>query len=107
MQSEWDGGDRRRHIGRDTDICFPVDPECYFRTKQQTEINTDKIALIERQIVDIMTAKYIAEGAVKGTKATIFAAGLLVVTSVAIVISLFIAVINGKISLMEFFKIVF
>ena len=55
----------------------------------------------------MLEAKLIAEGAVKGSKATLAAAGMLVLTSVAIVISLFVAVINGKLSLGEFLKIVF
>ena len=103
MSAAWNGKERRRIVMSDC----PVDPECYYRTKQQVEINTSKIIIIERQIADIIEAKLIAKGAVKGTKATIFAAGLLVIISVSIVISLFIAVINGKLSIGEFLKIVF
>jgi len=96
------------------DIC-PIDPECYYRTKQQVEINTarlDKlenirVAAIESQIAKFMAERNIAEGMVKGTKGTIFAAFMLVLTSVAIVISLFIAIASGKLTVGEFIKLVF
>ena len=113
---DWNGVERRERWGRDHHSAeCPVDPECFFRTKQQVEINTarlDKlenirIAIIEKQISDFIAARNIAEGVVKGTKGTLWAAGVLLVTSLAIVISLFVAVINGKISIGEFLKIVF
>lgn len=84
-----------------------IDPECFFRTEQQVEINTHRLDIIETQIKQMLEAKLVAEGAVKGSKATLAAAGMLVLTSVAIVISLFVAVINGKLSFGEFLKIVF
>lgn len=117
MPKEWDGVERRKQWGAE----YPnngreclIDPECFYRVKQQVEINTKKIDIIEVELKDIevelkefITAKLIAEGAVKGSKATLVAAGMLVITSVALVITLFLAVINGKLSFSEFFKIVF
>lgn len=85
----------------------PVDPECYFRTKQQVEINTEKIVVLESQIKQFIEAKLIAEGAVKGSKATLIAALVLVVIAVSTVIALAVMLLNGKISLSEFFKIIF
>lgn len=82
----------------------PVDPECYFRTKQQVEINTGKLIVIEAQMKQILEAKLIAEGAVKGSKATLVAAVVLVVTSVSLVISIFLAILSGKLSLSDILK---
>lgn len=110
MQKAWDGVERRKRWGADyhpnNQEC-PIDPECFYRVKQQLEINTNKINIIEVELKEFIEAKLIAEGAVKGSKATLIAAGMLVITSVALVISLFLAVINGKLSLTEFLKIVF
>lgn len=110
MPKEWDGVERRKQWGAE----YPnngreclIDPECFYRVKQQVEINTKKIDIIEVELKEFITAKLIAEGAVKGSKATLVAAGMLVITSVALVITLFLAVINGKLSFSEFFKIVF
>ena len=108
-RQDWDGVERRRTWGAGFNMpneCH-IDPECFFRTEQQVEINTHRLDIIETQIKQMLEAKLVAEGAVKGSKATLAAAGILVLTSVAIVISLFVAVINGKLSFGEFFKIVF
>lgn len=82
----------------------PVDPECYFRTKQQVEINTEKLIIIEAQMQQILEAKLIAEGVMKGSKATLVAAVVLVVTSVSLVISIFISIISGKLSFGDILK---
>ena len=96
------------------DYC-PVDPECYYRTKQQVEINTKKldylenarIVAIETQIAKFLDERHVAEGVFKGAKGAIYLAFSIVIVSIAIVISLFIALVNGKLSLGEFLKIVF
>jgi hypothetical protein len=108
-RQDWDGTERRRTWGAGFNMSneCPIDPECFFRTKQQVEINTHRLDIVESQVKQIIEAKLVAEGAVKGSRATLAAAGALVIISVAIVISLFIAVINGKLSLSEFLKIVF
>jgi len=103
MKESWDGVERRKARNR---VCL-IDPECYFRTKRQVEINTDKIAVLESQIKQFIEAKLIAEGAVKGSKATLIAAAFLVFTSVTLVITLFVFVLNGKLSISDFFKIIF
>ena len=99
---------------RQIDFC-PIDPECYYRTKQQVEINTarlDKlenirIAAIESQILKFIAEHNVAEGMFKGVKSTMFAAFVLVIISVAIIISLFIALASGKITIGELIKLVF
>lgn len=96
------------------DYC-PVDPECYYRTKQQVEINTKRldylenarIVAIETQIAKFLDERHVAEGVFKGAKGAIYLAFSIVIVSIAIVISLFIALVNGKLSLGEFLKIVF
>jgi len=98
-------GVERRH-GWVSGEC-PIDPECYYRTKQQVEINTAKIVILESQIKNFLEAKLIAEGAVKGSKATLIAAAVLVVTSVSMVISIFVAVASGKVSLADLIKALF
>lgn len=120
MSKEWDGVERRKRWGSDypNSTECPIDPECFYRVKQQVEINTKRIEnidlsndkrieIIEKTIRDFMDAKLVAEGAVKGSKATLWVASAILLTSMVIVISLFIAVLSGKLSLVEFFKIVF
>ena len=54
------------------DYC-PVDPECYYRTKQQVEINTKRldylenvrIVAIETQIAKFLDERHVAEGIFK------------------------------------------
>ena len=103
MKERRSGLERRKDWNNDC----PVNPECYFRTKQQVEINTEKIVVLESQIKQFIEAELIAEGAVKGSKATLIAAFMLVVTAVSLVIVLFVMLFNGKLSLTEFFKIIF
>lgn len=110
MSKEWDGVERRQRWGaglNNKNGDCPVDPECFYRTKQQVEINTKRIEIIDAELRAFMDAKLVAEGAVKGGKATLWVASAILLTSMAIVISLFIAVLSGKLSLVEFFKIVF
>ncbi len=121
MSKEWNGVERRQRWGAglsDKNGDCHVDPECFYRTKQQVEINTKRIEsidlannkrieIIEKAIRDFLDAKLVAEGAVKGGKATLWVASAILLTSMVIVISLFIAVLSGKLSLVEFFKIVF
>lgn len=95
------GLERRKNWIKDN---CPVDPECYFRTKQQVEINTEKLIIIEAQMQQILEAKLIAEGVMKGSKATLVAAVVLVVTSVSLVISIFISIISGKLSFGDILK---
>jgi len=109
MNKDWDGIERRRTWGSGYESpskdC-PVDPECFFRTKLQVEINTKKLETIEAQMASFLHARDVADGVVKGSKATFIAAILLVVVSVSMVISLLIALISGKVSISDFIKFI-
>ncbi len=109
MSKEWDGVERRKRWGSDypNNTECPIDPECFYRTKQQVEINTKRIEIIDAELRAFMDAKLVEEVAVRGGKATLWVASAILLTSMTIVISLVIAVLSGKLTIAEFLKIVF